>query len=315
MSDSRTAHLIDETVDFTNIMKVHLCARLVDRNRAIVDVSSMGLSMHDRLGLLKLTETPEEELGTSTITDWLSPEFFQTNFWSMWQTTCAFQPWHSAVEFRRYLHRFIKEFSRLKERGGQLENDGTVTNLAFDTEFQKDCAEQLETVMVLQPSDVEKIVSIAEPGQVIFHTVSMTDATTIGFIMRPPEEHTKVDSDGRRLWRKTAERRPEFGNPTPFNSSIPESDWHSFTVKISGSVFFELGEVIAGNVAGTGVLVIFKDSNGIASRMSYITNIFMLRDKTDRLRTVPEILRILPLSVKVGLAAVIIAFRESTRLS
>ena len=31
----------------------------------------------------------------------------------MWCTTFAFQPWHSAVEFKRYLHRFIHEFPRI----------------------------------------------------------------------------------------------------------------------------------------------------------------------------------------------------------
>ncbi len=32
----------------------------------------------------------------------------------MWVTTIAFQPWHSAVEFKRYLHRFMMEFSRIE---------------------------------------------------------------------------------------------------------------------------------------------------------------------------------------------------------
>jgi oleate hydratase len=59
----------------------------------------MGFSMKDRMELLKLTEASEEELGTSRITDWLSPEFFTNRFWYIWQTTFAFQPWHSAVEF------------------------------------------------------------------------------------------------------------------------------------------------------------------------------------------------------------------------
>jgi myosin-crossreactive antigen len=57
-------------------------------------------------------------LGASRITDWLSPEFFTTKFWFMWATTFAFQPWHSAVEFKRYLHRFIKEFSRIETLAG-----------------------------------------------------------------------------------------------------------------------------------------------------------------------------------------------------
>jgi oleate hydratase len=53
----------------------------------------MGFSMHDRMELVR-SEASEEKLGATRITDWLSPPFFETNFWFMWQTTFAFQPWH-----------------------------------------------------------------------------------------------------------------------------------------------------------------------------------------------------------------------------
>ncbi len=36
----------------------------------------------------------------------------------MWSTTFAFQPWHSAVEFKRYLLRFLLEFSRIETLAG-----------------------------------------------------------------------------------------------------------------------------------------------------------------------------------------------------
>lgn len=106
--------VFDETVEFNERIKAHSQARLVDRNRAIVDVTSMGFSMTDRMELLKIAAASELELGADSISDWLSPEFFQTKFWYMWATTFAFQPWHSAVEFKRYLHRFIKEFARIE---------------------------------------------------------------------------------------------------------------------------------------------------------------------------------------------------------
>jgi oleate hydratase len=36
----------------------------------------------------------------------------------MWCTTFAFQPWHSGVEFKRYLLRFMLEFSRIDTLAG-----------------------------------------------------------------------------------------------------------------------------------------------------------------------------------------------------
>ena len=56
-------------------------------------------------------------LGRSSIADQFDPAFFKTNFWFMWCTTFAFQPWHSAVEFKRYLVRFahmVAGFNRLQ---------------------------------------------------------------------------------------------------------------------------------------------------------------------------------------------------------
>jgi len=67
---------------------------------------------------LKLSQAGEDTLAASRITDCLSPRFFETEFWYMWSTTFAFQPWHSAVEFKRYLLRFLLEFSRIETLAG-----------------------------------------------------------------------------------------------------------------------------------------------------------------------------------------------------
>ncbi len=231
--------VFDEILAFNSRMKAHSKARLVDRNRAIVDVSSMGFSMTDRIELLKLTEAREEKLGTSVITDWLSPEFFTTNFWFMWQTTFAFQPWHSAVEFRRYLHRFMKEFSRietlagvkrtvynqydslvlplvhwLREKNVRFQTDTTVTDFEFDA-----AAAKLTVVgIMLKQAGEAKRVAVGENDLVIFQNGSMTDASSIGSMTRVPTPLTKADSGGWSLWEKLADGRPEFGDPSVFNS-------------------------------------------------------------------------------------------------
>ena len=64
---------------------------------------------------------------------------------------------------------------------------------------------------------------------------------------------------------KISEGRPEFGNPSAFNSSIAESYWASFTVTLHDTAFFDRMQALSGNVAGTGGLVTFKDSNWLMS--------------------------------------------------
>ncbi len=274
--------VFDETVEFNEVMKSCSKARLIDRNFSIVDVKSMGFTMANRTELLAISEASEEKLGSSRITDWLSPEFFTTNFWYMWSTTFAFQPWHSAVEFKRYLHRFMKEFSRietlagvkrtiynqfdslvrplvswLKEQHVQFRKGCTVTDIVLGTEAGK----ILVTELAIVESGKNATIQILPEDLVLFQNASMTDASTFGSMTKAPAKLTKGDSHGWALWEKLAISRPEFGNPAAFNSSIAESNWPSFTVTLKDTAFFDKMEKLSGNKAGTGGLVTFKDSN------------------------------------------------------
>jgi len=276
----------DETVDFNEKNHSHSKARLVDRNRFKVDVTSMGFSMSDRMELLRLTETDEDKLGTDPITAWLSPEFFETKFWFMWATTFAFQPWHSAVEFKRYLHRFMMEFSRIETLAGvkrtvynqydsfvrplqqwllaqgvQLVTNCRVTDLILAEEGGKVAVTAIDCVREDQPQRI----AVGPSDLVFFQNGSMTDASSYGDMKSAPPQLSKRHSGGWMLWEKLAAGRPEFGNPAAFNSSIAESWWESFTVTLKDPAFFDRMERFSGNRAGTGGLVTFKDSNWLMS--------------------------------------------------
>jgi oleate hydratase len=276
----------DETVAFNEKNIPHSQARLVDRNRFKIDVTSMGFSMQDRLELLKLSEADEETLGTSCITDWLSPEFFETRFWFMWATTFAFQPWHSAVEFKRYLHRFMMEFSRIETLAGvkrtvynqfdslvrpltswlQAQGVNVVMNCTVtDFDLKTEGGKIAVTGIHCNRSGKQDLVNVAEGDLVFFQNGSMTDASSHGSMSSAPAQLTKQDSGGWTLWEKLAASHPEFGNPAAFNSSIPESYWASFTVTLKDTAFFDKMEKFTTNRAGTGGLVTFRDSNWLMS--------------------------------------------------
>ena len=280
----------DETVAFNEDYVAHSRARLVDANRHKVDVSTMGFTMQDRIELVRLAEASEETLGNSRITDWLSPSFFQTNFWYMWQTTFAFQPWHSAVELKRYLHRFMNEFPRietlagvkrtvfnqydaivlpltewLQARGAKFIGGTIVTDMKIVTEHGRHCV----TELTLDQGGTISTIDVVESDLVFFQNGSMTDATSLGTQDAPPPRLTKQDSQGWALWEKIATGRPEFGNPAAFNSSIAESCWESFTVTCRNTRFFDAMKAFSGNEAGTGGLVTFKDSSWLMSVVLY----------------------------------------------
>jgi oleate hydratase len=278
--------VFDETLDFNEKHVSNAMARLVDSRRAKVAVASMGFSMRDRVELLKLANAEEDSLGTSRITDHLSPAFFQTAFWFMWVTTFAFQPWHSAVEFRRYLHRFLLEFSRietlagvkrtvlnqydslvlplqrwLEAQGAHLINGCTVTDLDHKTEGGKFEVIALHCILNGQAETMQ-----LEDGDLVFvQNGSMTDASSIGSMNSAPTKLKKAHHGSWTLWEKLAEGRPSFGNPAAFNSCVAQSGWASFTVTLKDPAFFEQMQRFSGNEAGTGGLVTFKDSNWLMS--------------------------------------------------
>ena len=278
--------VFDETVEFNEEHKTHSMARLVDSRRAKVPVTSMGLSMQDRMELLRLSKADEDALGATCITDWLSPEFFETEFWYMWVTTFAFQPWHSAVEFKRYLHRFMLEFSRIETLGGVkrtihnqydslvlplqrwLESQGVhmitgcrVTGLDHKIEDGKFVVTGIHRLR----QGKNDMIAVDDGDLVFVQNGSMTDASSLGSMTSAPAKLTKVDSGSWTLWEALAEGRPEFGDPAAFNSSIAQSCWESFTVTLKNPTFFDKMKQFSGNEPGTGGLVTFKDSNWLMS--------------------------------------------------
>jgi oleate hydratase len=278
--------VFDETLAFNELHVSKAQARLVDRRGAKVPVASMGFAMHDRLELLKLANADEASLGMSCITEHLSPAFFRTEFWFMWATTFAFQPWHSAVEFKRYLHRFMLEFSRietlagvkrtvlnqydslvlplqrwLEAQGVRFITDCTVTDL--DHKTVDGCFEVIALHCTVKGQSEVKLL---EDGDLVFvQNGSMTDASSLGTMSSAPAKLTKARNGSWTLWEKLATGRPAFGRPAAFNSCVAQSDWASFTVTLKDPAFFDLMQRFSGNEAGTGGLVTFKDSNWLMS--------------------------------------------------
>jgi oleate hydratase len=278
--------VFEETIEFNEQHQSNCMARLVNSRRAKVPVSSMGFSMQNRLELLKLSQADEDELGSKCITDCLCPEFFETEFWYMWSTTFAFQPWHSAIEFKRYLHRFMLEFSRIENLAGVKRTiynqyDSLVLPLQSwlitqDVNFILNCkvtdldrkiedGKLVVTGIHYQQNSESKTLSVKDGDLVFLQNGSMTDASSLGSMTSAPKKLTKNDCDSWKLWEKLAAENPDFGNPSAFNSSIAESLWESFTVTLTNPTFFNKIIKFSGNQPGTGGLVTFKDSNWLMS--------------------------------------------------
>jgi oleate hydratase len=276
-----------ETSDFNKNVKTHANARLVDRDGKIVDVSSLGFKEADRLDLEELFIIPEATLGIKTITDWFKPHFFKTNFWYMWCSMFAFEPWHSLVEFRRYLLRFVHEISRINTLAGVdrtifnqydsivlpmqrwLTDQGvkfSMESLVTDIGFKPSLSHQISAETIHYTQDGKVQVRYMGENDLLFVTNgSMVANSSLGSHHKAPGSTTGMQDGAWELWKTIAKKNKAFGNPHNFSDRIAESSWESFTVTSKGKLFFELMEAFSDNAAGTGALVTFKDSSWMMS--------------------------------------------------
>lgn len=256
-------------------------ARLVDGDGKIVDTTSMGFSERDRLELVRCLASLEGHLDGKRITDCFGEHFFTTTFWFMWCTTFAFQPWHSAIEFRRYLRRFIHLFPEfasmsgihrtrynqydsivrplttwLRERDVTVHTDCRVTDLGFAPGVRSGT---VETIHLSRNGLTEKI-AITPEDLVLVTNGSMTDASRLGsHTSAPPPVPQR--SDAWLLWHRLARGREEFGNPGAFDKRVKESQWESFTVTTKDPAFLDALAEFSGRPVGRGGLMTFTESN------------------------------------------------------
>jgi oleate hydratase len=274
-----------EIFDWNETMKTASKARLI-RDGHRVDAPSFGLSEKDILNLERLALEPESLLGRSKISDQFDPAFFETDFWHMWCTTFAFQPWHSAVEFKRYLVRFTHMVSGfntltgimrtvynqydslvrplhkwLEERGVKFMLNTTVTDLAV---AHAKGSFTVKKIVVQEGSSLKEI-SLSKHDRVIVTLGSMTEGASLGSMDSAAALLGKADGGSWTLWEKIAAGRTQFGRPSNFDDHIEQSKWMSFTTTLHDPMFFELIRDLTGNVPGEGGLITFSKSSWLAS--------------------------------------------------
>ncbi len=280
-----TTTVTQEILDWNKTMKTSSKSRLVRDGARQID-PKFGLSERHILTIERLAIEPESMLGKATIADQFDPTFFQTNFWEMWCTTFAFQPWHSAVEFKRYLVRFvhmISGFGRLEgimrtvynqydsmvrplqkwleERGVNFAFDTRVTDLAMTKREGKEVVGQV----LYERAGGAGGIAINAHDLVLVTLGSMTEGSRLGTMDAAPELKSKADGGAWTLWETIAKGHPELGRPETFDSHVDQSKWTSFTITLHNQKFLRLVRDFTGNVPGEGGLITFPQSNWLAS--------------------------------------------------
>jgi len=275
----------EEIFAWNKTMKTASRSRLFREGKS-VNAPLFGLSEKHILTIERLELEPETLLGRTVISDQFDAEFFETDFWFMWCTTFAFQPWHSAVEFKRYLVRFthmvsgfntlggimrtvynqydslVRPLHRwLEERGVQFLMNTRVVDLVTLTEADGFAVEQIYCETLGSPSAIK----VAPSDFVVVTLGSMTEASSLGSMDQPALLDESATGASWALWENIASRESDCGRPSNFSTRVKDSKWLSFTTTLHDSTFFDSIRDLTGNAPGEGGLITFPDSNWLAS--------------------------------------------------
>ncbi len=208
------------------------------------------LSDQAQKDIIKVFLAAPQEMYNKRINEVFGDDFFASNFWLYWRTMFAFEDWHSALEMKLYLHRFIHhigglpDFSALKftkynqfeslvlplvkwlQAQGVVFQYGTqVTDVEFDLSPERKQA----TRIVWFRDGVAGGLDLSADDLLFITNGSLTENSNEG------DHHTAAQLDTEPapawdLWRRIAAKDEAFGHPDVFGGHIPETKWESATV-------------------------------------------------------------------------------------
>ena len=229
-----------------------LCRATVNRGQDAHTDGKFGLSDKGAMEILQLFMTPDEKLCDKKITDFFDDEVLNTNFWMYWRTMFAFENWHSALEMKRYLQRYIHHigglpdftalrFTRynqyesmilpmvkyLESFGVQFHYNTKVVNVAFDCAGGKKQATRIDILR----DGLEDCIDLTENDLVFITNGGCVENSTIGSQNTAAPYRPEIkEGGGWDLWRKIAAQDPSFGHPDKFCYDPELSNWMSATI-------------------------------------------------------------------------------------
>jgi len=229
-----------------------LCRATVSQGLDAHTDKKFGLSDKGAMEILKLFMTPDEQLYNKRITDVFDDEVLSSNFWLYWRTMFAFENWHSALEMKLYLQRFVHhigglpDFTALRftkynqyesmilpmtrylQAHGVVFHYGTqVVNIAFDI---KDGRKQAVRIDILRDGQPDSI-GLTSDDLLFITNGGCVENSSIGDQDHPARFNPELKQGGGwDLWKKIAAQDPAFGHPEKFCSNPEQSNWMSATV-------------------------------------------------------------------------------------
>lgn len=240
------------------------------------DNGKFNLGQDLAIELAKFVATADEELEDKAIEDIFSEELLNTDFWTFWRSMFAFENWHSALEMKLYMNRFIHhvgglpdlsalQFSQhdqytsfvlpmvnyLKDHGVNFKFGVTVENVEFSISEDKKVATRIDA----HDKDKNDIsIPLTENDLIFITNGSMTENSGYGddYTPAPFDREPKGSWE---LWRNIASQSEEFGKPDVFCTDTEKTNWESCTITCRDEEILDYIENITKRSPKTGRIV------------------------------------------------------------
>lgn len=229
-----------------------LCRATVNRGEDAHTDGKFDISDKGAMEIMNLFFTPNEKLQDKRITDVFDDEVLSSNFWLYWRTMFAFENWHSALEMKLYIQRFIHHIGGLPDFkalrftkynqyesmilpmvkylesfGVQFHYGVKVVNVKFDCSGNKKQATSIEIIREGKNDSID----LTENDLVFITNGGCVENSTIGDQNSPAVFNTEIKAGGGwDMWRKIAAQDPSFGHPDKFCHDPEQSNWMSATI-------------------------------------------------------------------------------------
>lgn len=230
-----------------------LCRATVNRGQDAHTDKKFAVSDKAQMEIMRLFFTPDEELYDKRIDEYFDDEVFDSNFWLYWRTMFAFENWHSALEMKRYIKRYIHHIGGLPDFTAlrftkynqyesmilpmvrYLENAGVVFhyntkvgNVEFDVTSNRKQATRIE----IEAEGETRFVDLTEDDLVFITNGGCVENSAMGSQNTPAPYNPEIKPGGGwDMWRRIAAQSPDFGNPDKFCYDSELCNWMSATVE------------------------------------------------------------------------------------
>ena len=269
-----------------------LCRATVNRGEDAHTDGKFDISDKGAMEIMKLFFTPNEELQDKKITDYFDEEVLNSNFWLYWRTMFAFENWHSALEMKLYIQRYIHHIGGLPDftalrftkynqyesmilpmvkyleaHGVQFHFGVKVVNVEFDIKRDKKVAKRID----IESDGKRDKIDLTENDLVFITNGGCVENSSMGSQDKKADYNIEIkEGGGWDMWRKIAAQDPSFGHPDKFCSTPEQTNWMSATVETLDQRIIPYiknickREPLTGKVV-TGGIVTVKDSSWLMS--------------------------------------------------